>query len=131
MATKHYDYSPETIHEVVAFTERGVYPDKVKTPHQRAKFAEKWKDFVVRSDKLFLHAASDLEVVSNTDIQDVLKQNYADSTMGVGVGIRGFYEKLCAKYAGIRHADVGNFLKQQKVYHTAAQSRHQQISVRK
>jgi Integrase core domain len=120
MATKvflkynNYDYSPDKIREVVAFKETGDYPAKVKTPHQRAKFAEKWKDFVLRRDKLFLHA--DLEVVPSTAIQDVLKQNYADPTMGVGVGIRGFYEKLCAKYVGIRRADVGNFQKQQKVY---------------
>ena len=88
----NYIYTPAIVAGVIRFKDTGAFPPRVS----KAKYELKWHDFEVRDHKLFYHVDPlSLEVVPTDKIQDVLCAEYADETMGVGVGCTAFYQKLC------------------------------------
>jgi len=109
----NYVYTPQTVEEVAHSIITGDAPEG----QGRAKWKAKWAGFVVAAGRLRYRKDNvDLEVVPTDQVQNVLTREYQNPAMGVGDGQRMFYEKLCAKYIGIKRAVAAAFLKKQPTY---------------
>lgn len=100
---------------VVNYLLDGTIPSHLTKKYQVDKFTKRWNDFKIEDDKL-IYKNLNLEVVHNDDKDDKLKELYDDFKIGVGVGIKSFYDKVTQKYLNIKREDVRKFLVKQYPY---------------
>ena len=87
------------------------------------RFIERFKyGYTLNDGKVYY---KHLELISNEDMNDKLKQIYDDPNigLGLGLGIVSFYNIVKNKYIGIKRDDVEHFLKNQTVYQITKEPR--------
>lgn len=78
----------------------------------RRRYGKNWE---LINDKI-IYTPRNLEVVYKEDIPTTLENLYKDPKVGVGMGLRSFYNKVVDKYLGIKRDDIEAFLKNQTSY---------------
>ena len=117
-------YDTKTIDQVKHWIQTKRLPPNLNKL-QIERFQTKFKYFETLDNRLyFVKDQFKLEVVSVDQVQDTLKQCYADPEMSVGLGIYKFYRQICAKYIGIKLKDVKMFLPKQEFHQLAKHSTH-------
>ena len=113
-------YNNENIEKIKQYIKSGKLPNDLNDI-QFKRFIERFKyGYTLKNNKLFY---KHLELISNEDINDKLKEIYDDPNIGLGLGIVSFYKIVQDKYIGIKRDDVEKFLKNQTVYQITREPR--------
>lgn len=88
------------------------WSDNKKLVFRRRYNGKNWKVI----DNKIIYTPRNLEVVYKEDIPEKLENLYKDPKVGIGMGLRSFYNKVVDKYLGIKRDDIEAFLKSQTSY---------------
>ena len=114
----NYDYSKTNLNRVKEYIEKKIIPTDL-TPQQKTTFINRYKSnlFSVKDNKLF-YTPLNIELVEDDPkiISSKLKELYDDPKIGVGLGIRSFYNKVIDHYLGIKRETVRQFIIDQEPY---------------
>ena len=106
-------YTNENISKVKQYIKTGKLPDDLNDV-QMKRFIERFKyGYTLKNDKVYY---KHLELVSEEDQTNKLKEIYDNPNIGLGLGITSFYKLVKDKYIGITRDDVEKFLKNQTNY---------------
>ena len=106
-------YNNENIEEIKNYIKTGTLPENLNNI-QMKRFIERFKyGYILKDNKVYY---KHLELVSNENMNDKLKEIYDDPNLGLGLGIVSFYKIVKDKYIGITRDDVEKFIKNQTVY---------------
>ena len=108
------DYSDLYVEAVFDYINNGHFPEAFDYS-QRYNLKKHYKDFKIIDGKLY-YTPLNLQVVKESERNNLLKTMYDDVKVGVGAGIQSFYNKITSKYIGISREQVGEFLKNQEPY---------------
>ena len=101
-------YTNDNIEKIKQYIKSGKLPNDLNDI-QLKKIIERFKyGYTLSNNKVFY---KHLELISNEDMNDKLKEIYDDPNIGLGLGIVSFYKIVTDKYIGIKRDDVENFLK--------------------
>jgi len=117
----NYDWSNEQIEIIKNYINNKTLP-QFKTNALRARFIEKYKDFIVENNKL-IYEPLHLEVIPNDKRDETLKSFY-DDYKAVGVGKVGFYKKITSNYLNINRAYCSEFLSKQPYYQINTETKY-------
>jgi hypothetical protein len=111
----NYDYTPEYLDLLKNYLQTKQLPDtwsdnKIIT--FRRRYGKNWK---LVNDKI-IYTPKNLEVVYKKDISNTLLNLYTDPKVGIGMGIRSFYNKVVDQYLGIKRNNIEEFIKGQTSY---------------
>ena len=113
-------YTNENIEKIKNYIKSGKLPNDLNDI-QLKRFIERFKyGYTLKNNKVFY---KHLELISNEDMNDKLKEIYDDPNIGLGLGIVSFYKIVKDKYIGIIRDDVEKFLKNQTVYQITKEPR--------
>ncbi len=113
-------YTNENIEKIKQYIKSGKIPNDLNDI-QTKRFIERFKyNYELKNNKVFY---KHLELISNEDMNDKLKEIYDDPNIGLGLGIVSFYKIVKDKYIGIKRDDVEKFLKNQTVYQITREPR--------
>ena len=113
-------YTNDNIDKIKQYIKSGKIPNDLNDI-QMKRFIERFKyGYELKNNKVFY---KHLELVSNEDMNDKLKEIYDDPNIGLGLGIVSFYKIVKDKYIGIKRDDVEKFLKNQTVYQITKEPR--------
>ena len=113
-------YTNENIEKIKKYIKSGILPIDLNDI-QMKRFIERFKyGYTLKNNKVFY---KHLELISNEDMNDKLKEIYDDPNIGLGLGIVSFYKIVTDKYIGIIRDDVEKFLKNQTVYQITKEPR--------
>ena len=113
-------YTNENIEKIKNYIKSGKLPNDLNDI-QMKRFIERFKyGYTLKNNKVFY---KHLELISNEDMNDKLKEIYDDPNIGLGLGIVSFYKIVKDKYIGIIRDDVEKFLKNQTVYQITKEPR--------
>ena len=73
-------------------------------------------DYAIKDDGTLIYKPLNKEILTTREKDEKLSELYDDDKVGVGTGIKSFYNKVADKYVGIGKGEVGNFLKGQTSY---------------
>lgn len=114
----NYDYSKNNLSYVKDYIQHNKLPNNLTSLQERT-FIDRYKSnlFNVKDNNLY-YTPLNLECVESDPklINDKLKALYSDMKVGVGMGIRSFYNKVIDHYLGIKRETVRQFLIQQVPY---------------
>ena len=111
-------YTTENIEKVKQYIRNGKLPNDLDDV-QMKRFIERFKyGYTLKDNKIYF---KHLELVSNEDQANKLKEIYDDPNIGLGLGITSFYKLIKDKYIGITRDDVEKFLKNQTNYQLTKQ----------
>ena len=106
-------YNNENIEKIKDYIRTGKLPDDL-TDIQMKRFIQRFKyGYTLNNGKVYY---KHLELVSNENMNEKLKEIYDDPNLGLGLGIVSFYKIVKDKYIGITRDDVEKFIKNQTVY---------------
>ena len=92
-------YTNENIDKIKQYIKSGKLPNDLNDI-QIKRFIERFKyGYTLNDGKVYY---KHLELVSNEDMNDKLKQIYDDPNIGLGLGIVSFYKIVKNKYIGIK-----------------------------
>lgn len=113
----NYNYTDEYIDMIMDFKRTGNLPDHLSN-YQQNHIKKQYKEFIVNGEGKLIYnpRVLNLEVVRRKDIPDILKDLYDDPQVGTGASVKGFYNKVTARYLGIKRNDVEEFLGRQVPY---------------
>ena len=101
-------YTNENIEKVKQYIKSGKLPDDLNDV-QMKRFIERFKyGYTLKDDKVYY---KHLELISQEDQANKLKEIYDDPNIGLGLGITSFYKLVKDKYIGITRDEVETFLK--------------------
>ena len=113
-------YTNENIEKIKKYIKSGQLPNDLNDI-QLKRFIERFKyGYTLNNDKVYY---KHLELISNENQNDKLKEIYDDPNIGLGLGIVSFYNIVKDKYIGIVRDDVDKFLKNQTVYQITKEPR--------
>ena len=115
LTLNNYSYTDENLENVKRYLTEKILPEPFKNNQIRDKFITRYDEFTIIGDKLF-YKPSNLEVVYDDDVESVLQKEYDDPQVGIGMGIRSFYNKITDKYLNIRRDQVQEFIEKQPSY---------------
>ena len=103
------------------------YIETNKLPEFDPPYAEKKKeqfvknfandDYGIKDDGTLVYIPLNKEILSSREKEKKLSEMYDDDKIGVGTGIKSFYNKVADKYiGGVGKKEVGKFLKDQTSY---------------
>lgn len=110
----NYNYTDEYIDIVKEYLTSGELPASFSN-YQRTHFKLQYRNFILRNGKV-VYEPLNLIIVPESEKGNILKDLYNDFNIGVGVGIKSFYDKVNSRYLGIKRVDVSEFLKGQQYY---------------
>jgi hypothetical protein len=113
----NYNWSDEQIEIVKNYILNGVLPS-----HNKKRFIEKYKDFVVENDKI-IYKPLNLEVIPN-DKRDETLQNFYNDFKVIGSGKISFYKKITSHYININRQHCSKFLSIQPIYQMNTEQKH-------
>ena len=106
-------YTNDNIEKVKQYIKSGKLPDDLNDV-QMKRFIERFKyGYTLKDNKIYF---KHLELVSEEDQTQKLKEIYDDPNIGLGLGITSFYKLVKDKYIGITRDDVEKFLKSRTNY---------------
>ena len=106
-------YTNENIEKVKQYIKSGKLPDDLNDV-QMKRFIERFKyGYTLKDDKIYY---KHLELISQEDQANKLKEIYDDPNIGLGLGITSFYKLVKDKYIGITRDEVETFLKSRTNY---------------
>ena len=117
----NYDWSNEQIEIIKNYINNKVLP-QFKTNALRARFIEKYKDFIVENNKL-IYEPLHLQVIPNDKRDETLKSFY-DDYKAIGTGKVGFYKKITSNYLNINRAYCSEFLSKQPYYQINTETKY-------
>jgi hypothetical protein len=119
----NYNYSDDYLDAVVGFLKNGVFPADMTRAHQNTLKKRYSADFIVKGTNTLFYKPLNLEIVRPAEREAKLKLLYDDPKIGIGAGIRSFYNKVLQQYLGIRRTDVAEFLQKQTPYQLTKKER--------
>ena len=117
----NYDWSNEQIEIIKNYCTNKTLP-QFKTNALRARFIEKYKDFIVENNKL-IYEPLHLEVIPN-DKRDETLQRFYDDYKAIGTGKVGFYKKITSNYLNINRQYCSDFLSKQPYYQINTETKY-------
>ena len=109
----NYDWSNEQIEIIKNYITTKILP-QFKTNALRARFIEKYKDFILENNKL-IYEPLHLEVIPNDKREETLKKFY-DDFKAIGSGKVIFYKKIASNYLNINRKYCSEFLSKQPYF---------------
>ena len=114
-------YTDDNLSKVKQYIKTGLIPDDLNDV-QLKRFIERFKyGYTLKDNKIYF---KHLELVSEEDRDNKLKEIYDDPNIGLGLGITSFYKLVKDKYIGITRDDVEKFLKNQTNYQLTKEPQH-------
>ena len=111
-------YNDENITKVKQYIKTGKLPDDLNDV-QMKRFIERFKyGYTLKNDKVYF---KHLQLISQEDQTQKLKEIYDDPNIGLGLGITSFYKLVKDKYIGITRDEVETFLKSRTNYQLTKQ----------
>ena len=110
----NFNYKDEHLNIVKQFLINNILP-KEWDEEYKLKFRNQYKDFVYENNNIIFKPLN-LIVVREEEKEKILKELYADPVIGINAGIKSFYNKVRAKYLGIKRDDIKYFLENQQPY---------------
>jgi len=108
------DYSDNHIAALYDYLSTGSYPEAFEY-HQRYKMKRNYTDFKIIDGKIF-YIPLNLEVIKESEQNELLQRLYNDDKIGIGSGIQSFYNKVASKYLGFSRKQIKEFLDLQEPY---------------
>ena len=110
----NYNYQDDYLNNIKIYLRTKQFPDDF-SDYQKLHTRIQYKDFEVRENSIY-YKPLNLKAVPESEKEAVLKELYDDPAIGIGAGIKSFYNKITSKYIGIKRKDVEEFLKNQQYY---------------
>ena len=114
----NYNYTDDYIELVKTFLRSGRDLNSLPADYsnyQRNHFRNQYRDFEMRGNDVYYRPLN-LRVVKESEKQQTMQALYNDFTVGLGAGIRSFYNKITDRYLGIKRNDINNYLQHQQYY---------------
>ena len=114
----NFDFSDETLEKVKDYLRTGdlYWGGEELSKTKQLKIRRQYKNFELSHNDKVYYIPLHLEVVPKSEVQEILQKEYDDPVVGLGAGIKSFYNKITTKYLGIKRKDVEEFLKKQQPY---------------
>ena len=73
-------------------------------------------NYKIKDDGTLIYKPLNKEILSTGEKENILGKMYNDDKIGIGIGVKPFYNKVADQYVGIGKIKVGNFLNDQSSY---------------
>ena len=110
----NYNFKDDYIEIVKQYLLNKKLPDNFSDA-QKTHLKIQYKDFTINNNNIVFKPLN-LIVVKESDKQNILKELYDDPTIGLGSGVKSFYNKVRDRYLGIKRDDIITFLNSQEAY---------------
>ena len=114
------NYFPDdkSIDDLVIYLTKGDFPASVNTNFKRNRYKERFRHFKIDQTRIFYQPPHSgiLEVIRDKDKEKILKELFQDPKIGVGKGIRAFYQYIITRFINIKRYEVSQFLKGEPIF---------------
>ena len=114
----NYFPNDASIDALANYLTTGEFPNSFNTYFKQKKYRDRFKHFKIESSRIYYEPSrsTKLEVVRNKDKEALMKELYLDPMIGVGKGIRAFYQYIITRFINIKRFEVSRFLKGQTIF---------------